>query len=243
MKRNGGSAVAGGSSFEAEWILVSKPSGEFRLQLFPQIRTHIQIGDARASAQPLQNAAAGKVDIQRLHIDRNGAQRLKSIEHDVRADFVGLLDDGLRILNVRAAEDHVRYRDQQSLFVDRVQQALDGNRDSVVGLNHVHAGAVGLLRLPEIHHRREIHVAVDDFVALAGEIEARSHDRLAGGDVLMGRNRALRGVHQRANLVADLRRPASTSVLPRPARRAWPRCRRSLSWRRKRLAAWRPANC
>jgi hypothetical protein len=56
------------------------------------------------------------------------------------------------ILNVRAAEDHVRYRDQQRLFIDGVQQAVEGNRDAVVGLDHVHPSAVCLLRLPEIHH-------------------------------------------------------------------------------------------
>ena len=117
--------IARGPGFEAKWILVGKPAGEFRLQRFPQVRANIQIADPGPTAQPLQDSAAGEVNIQRLHIDRHGAQRLKSVEHHVGAHPVGLLDDGFRILNVGASEDHVRDRDQQGLFIDRVQQALE----------------------------------------------------------------------------------------------------------------------
>ena len=53
----------------------------------------------------------------------------------------------------------------------------------VVGHHH-DACAARTLRLPEVHHRRKIQIGVDDFVAAAAEVEARSHRRLAGGDVL-----------------------------------------------------------
>ena len=38
--------------------------------------------------------------------------------------------------------------------------------------------AAALLRLEDVHHRREVHVGVDHLVALPGELEAREHDRL-----------------------------------------------------------------
>src|ERR1700690_3542788 len=52
-------AVARGSDFEPKRILMRKPAGEFWLQLSSQVRTDVQIADARASAQPFQNATAG----------------------------------------------------------------------------------------------------------------------------------------------------------------------------------------
>jgi len=146
---------------------VGEPAGEFRLQGFPQIGTNIQVAHPRSAAQPLQNAATSEIYMQRFHIDRDRAQRLKSIQHHVRAYSVGLLDDCFRVLYVGASKDHMRNRNEQGLFVNRVQQSLEGNRDPVVGLYHVDAGPVSPLRLPEIHHGRKVHVGVDDLVALA----------------------------------------------------------------------------
>ena len=127
-----------------------------------------------------------------------------------------LLDDRLRILNVGASENHMRDWDQQGLVIDRVQQSLGGNGDPVVGGDHMNPGATGLLRLPEIHDRWEVQVAVHHFVASAGEIEAGSHHGLAGSDILVGRNRAGRRIHQRPNLVTHLGGQHPPSLFPCP---------------------------
>ena len=70
-------------------------------------------------------------------------------------------------------------------------------------LTHVNLRAVLALRFPEIHDRGKVHVAVNDFVALAGEIETGSDYGLAGGDVLVERNGILGRVHQGAEFVAN----------------------------------------
>src|SRR5256885_1656512 len=66
-------------------MLMGKPAGKPWLKLLAQVRTHIQIRSARSAAQPLQHAANGKIDVQRLHIDGNIAERLKTIQPHVRS--------------------------------------------------------------------------------------------------------------------------------------------------------------
>src|SRR5271170_3864708 len=131
-----------GANLEREGILVGSPAGEPGLQFLAQVRTHIQIANAGTSAKPLQNSATGEVGIKSLNVDRYGAERLESIEHDMGADLVGSLDDRPGILNEGAAEDDVRNRHEQGLFVDGIQKALGGNCDSIVRLHHVNSRAV-----------------------------------------------------------------------------------------------------
>src|SRR5262245_58436667 len=117
-----------------------------------------------------------------------------------------LLRDRLHILDVRAAKDNMRDGNQQRFFVDGFDQTLGGHVNAVIGADHVDARATAALRLPEIHHRREIHVAIDDFVAPAAEIEAAGHHVLAAGNVQMHAHRAGLGVHQHADGVAHVAR-------------------------------------
>src|SRR5439155_14555330 len=173
------------TDFEAERVLVGEPSGEFGFELAAEVGAYVEVGDAGSAAQPFQNAAAGEIHVEGLDVYGDSAQGLERIEHYVGADLVGLFDDGRCIVDIRAAEDDMRDGDDQGLLVDRVEQAVGGNDDAVFALHHVYAGAVLALRFPEIHHRGEVQVGVDDFVALAGEVEAGGDDRLAGSDVLV----------------------------------------------------------
>ena len=120
------------------------------------------------------------------------------------ADSVGLLDDRFRIINVGTAEDHVRNGYEQRVIINSIQQALSRHGDAIIGLHHAHAGAVGVLGLPEVHDGRKVHVAVNDLVALAGKIEAGREDGLTGGHILVGGNGAFGRVHEGANFVSDI---------------------------------------
>jgi hypothetical protein len=92
---------------------------------------------------------------------------LKRVEHDERTDAMSLLHDGFHIINESTAENYVRDGNEQGVLIDGIKQALGRNGNTVIGFDHVHAGAAHLLCLPEIHDGGEIHVGVDDLVALS----------------------------------------------------------------------------
>src|ERR1035441_8095602 len=118
---------------------------------------------------------------------------------------MGFVDDGFRVVDIRAAKNHVRDGDDQSLFVDGVEQAIGGDSNTVVSLDHVDLRAVLPLRFPEIHDGGKVQVAVDDFVALAGKVKARSNHGLTRGDVLVKRNGIFGRIHQGAEFVANFK--------------------------------------
>src|ERR1700677_1084874 len=180
-----GLSVAGGAGGEGERIFMGEPPGKLRLQFLAKVRPNIKVSDTRAPAEPLEHASAGEVSVERLDIDRNGSERLKRIEDDMSSNFVRLLDDGFGIVDVGAAKNDMRDRNNQSLLIDSIQQALGRNRDAIVCFDHMNLRAAWALRLPEIHDGRKVHVAVNDFVACAGEIKARCDHRLTGGNVLV----------------------------------------------------------
>src|ERR1700685_4823858 len=121
--------VADRSGLEGHRVLMRKPAGELRFELLAQIWTYVQVADGGTAAQPFKNSATGKIGIESLHIDRDGAERLESVEHDIGSDSVGLFDDCFCVLNEGAAKDHVRDRNQQGLFVDGVEQSFSWDRD------------------------------------------------------------------------------------------------------------------
>src|SRR5208283_750982 len=124
------------------------------------------------------------------------------------------VDDGFGVVDVGTAKDHVRDGNDQRAVVDGVEQALGGNGDAVVGFDHVNLRTVLALRLPEIHDGGKVHVAVDDLVALAGEIEARCNYGLAGGDVLMQRDGIFGRVHQGAEFIANFESQHPPALFP-----------------------------
>src|SRR4029077_14108229 len=195
--------VADGSGCELKRIFVREPSGEFRLQFLAEVGADVKIRHAGTAAEPLENASAGEVGVQRPDVDGDGAKRLESVENDVSSNFVCLVDDGFGVIDVRAAKNNVRDGDDQSSLVDGVEQAVGRDGDTVVRFDHVNLRAVLALRFPEIHDGRKVHVAVNDFVALAGEVETGSDHRLAGGDVLVERDGIFGCVHQGAEFVAN----------------------------------------
>src|SRR5579864_6833441 len=96
-----------GADLEREGILVGGPAGEFWLQLFAEVGTHVEVGYTRAAAEPLQYPATNEIGIQRLRVNRYGSQGLESIENDIGTHLMGLFDDRFRVIYESAAEDDV----------------------------------------------------------------------------------------------------------------------------------------
>ena len=151
---------------------------------------------------------------------------------------VRLLADRLGIINIGAAEGHLRDRDEDRRFVDRIEQPFGGNFDPIICPYHVDARATRPLRFPEIHHGRKVQIRVNYFIALAAEVEAGSNHSLALGDVAVNGDRVRRRVHQLTDLIAYLQRQRPPMFLPRtyPARGPNPciivECVKSPTWHR-----------
>jgi len=54
-----------------------------------------------------------------------------------------------------------------------------------------------------VHHGREVELGIDDLVSLWGGFQAREHQRLADGDVLMHDHGARVGAYDARDFVAD----------------------------------------
>src|SRR5207302_10277760 len=58
--------------------------------------------------------------------------------HDALPISVGLFDDGPGVLDIRTAKHNMGDRHDQGLLINGGQQALGGDMDAIVGLDHVH---------------------------------------------------------------------------------------------------------
>jgi hypothetical protein len=103
---------------------------------------------------------------------------------------VGAPHDRAHVLHEAAAEDHVRERNEQRLFVDGLQVPLERHRHPVFAGHGDDARPQGAVGLVHVHHGREVQVLVDDLVAASGQVEAGQEHRLADGDVLVHDHRA-----------------------------------------------------
>src|SRR5208282_1233218 len=206
--------VADGAGGEGKRIFVGKPSGKLRLQFPAEVGADVEVGNPRTAAQPFEHASAGEVGVERPDVDRDRAEGLKRVEHDVGSNFVRFVDDGFGVVDVGAAKNNVRNGHDQSVFVDGVEQTIGGNADAIISFDHVNLGAILALGFPEIHDGRKVQVAVNDFVALAGEVKTRSHHGLTGGDILVKRDGILGRVHQGAEFVANFRGEHPPAFLP-----------------------------
>src|SRR5208283_183421 len=206
--------VARWANLEAERILVSDPAGEGRLQFLRQVRPYVKVRRSRPAAQPLEYAAGAEIHIESLHIERQSACCLEGVEQHICANSVRFLDDGLNVLDERATEDDVRDGNDERLVVDGIEQALGVDVDTVIIAHHLDACAARALRLPEVHDRGKVQVSVNHLIAPAAEVETRRHRRLTGGHVLQAGDRTGGRIHQRANLIANLRREHPPFVVP-----------------------------
>ena len=69
---------------EVEWSRVGLPADERRLEPFGEIGTDVEPGGAGTATKPFDAPADGEVDVQRGHIQRNGANGLVRVEDHVQ---------------------------------------------------------------------------------------------------------------------------------------------------------------
>jgi len=114
------------------------------------------------------------------------------------------------------AGDVVRVRDddEQRARVDRLENALGRNGAPVVGLHDARQRSEALPLLANVRHRRELQRLVDDFVALAAEVQARRERGEEQRDVRPERDAAGGRADDRADAVGDLG-DARQPTLPR----------------------------
>src|SRR6202047_1119900 len=140
--------VADGSGCELKRIFLREPSGELRFQFFTEVGADVKIRNAGTAAEPLEDTSASEVGVERLDVDGDGAERLERVEDDVSSNFVGFVDDGFGVVDIRAAKNNVRDGNDQSLLVNRIDEAIGRDGDAVVGFDHVNPRAVLALRFP-----------------------------------------------------------------------------------------------
>ena len=111
-----------------EDVLVREPARRRRPHLLDELASAVEEAQACRSEEVLEHARAEEVDAQRLHVDREGADRLVHVEQHVRAVLVRKLDDGGHVDHRAVPVADVRDRDDQRVVVDRAREALDRNR-------------------------------------------------------------------------------------------------------------------
>ena len=86
------------AGLEGHGILVSEPSGKFWLELFAQVGAHVKIRDSGPPTEPFKNTTAREIHVESDDIHWDSAEGLESVEHDMGADLVRLLDNRARVI-------------------------------------------------------------------------------------------------------------------------------------------------
>ena len=121
-------------------------------QLASQIFANVKIGNSRAAAKPFQNSANGEIDAERAHVNGNRAGALENIQDYVRTNVVGPFDDGARVDDARAAEEHQRDRHQQGGLVDGREKSVEVHAHVAARRNSFDACAEAALLVIKILH-------------------------------------------------------------------------------------------
>ena len=83
---------------------------------------------------------------------------------------MGTINNCLGVIDESAAEYYVRNGNEQGLLVNRFEKTF-GRHLNTLGGYRLYAHSTFPLRLPKVHYRRKIKIAVNYFVALPGKIE------------------------------------------------------------------------
>src|SRR5262249_26134620 len=128
--------------------------------------------------------------------------------------FVRAARDRREVEQKRAAEADVRHRNQQRGLVNRLEQAIERDRDAVRRRHRDDLRAELLQAVIEVEVRRKIQAVSDQLVAPAGPIEARGHDALADRNVLVHDDLARPGADDASHEVAHRERHLPPALLP-----------------------------
>src|SRR5215469_4971808 len=151
--------------FEIEGALVGEPAGNFRRELGAQVGPNVRICDARAAAEPFENASNGEIDFEFAHVERNGSGGLKTIENEVSADFVRAVDDGLCVDDGGAAEQNKGNRDEKRGVVDGGEYFFERGVQTVFAFENFDASTLAALLHVEINRGWKLEIAQDDLIA------------------------------------------------------------------------------
>ena len=113
-----------------------------RLQAGGQIGTYIKVAGAGPAAEPFDGSADRKVGSQARDVERQGPGRLIHVQDHSCTDPVRFFNHRRHILDVSAAEQHDRERDQHGALIDGVEQTIEVRPDRVVGRHILDLGAV-----------------------------------------------------------------------------------------------------
>src|SRR5258708_980785 len=125
------------------------PASEGGLEFVADGRTHVKEAGTGSAAKPFEYATRKKIHLASFHVNRYDANGVQRIERNERAELVGSGTDRVDIHEKGAAEEHVRHRDEAGPFVDRSQQPVAIDRQSVVRRHHHDTGAEFFSHLSE----------------------------------------------------------------------------------------------
>ena len=183
------------------------PADERGAQPLGEVGPDVEPARAGAAAEPFDAAADGEVDAEAGDVERDGAGRLVGVQDDMRARLARTCRDGSDVLNLARSEEDMADGNEQRALVDRSHDVA-GSRDGD------EVGAALGLRLEQVAHGGKVTLHVDDSAPLAAETEARQHDGLGDGDVLVHDRRAGRRPDEPGDLLADRQRDLPPALAP-----------------------------
>src|SRR6266436_2716566 len=164
--------------FKREWTAVRDPPRERGAQLGAQIFADVEVRDPRSATEPLENSSYRKINSKATHVERDRSRSLENIENHVRADAVSTLNNGARIHNVGAAEEHLRNWHKQGRFVDGHKKLIQINANVIRSRNNFEAGTEPLLLMVEVLNRRKLEFDYHHLVTRSAKIKAERNHRL-----------------------------------------------------------------
>ena len=121
--------------------------------------------------QVLHRPAGHRVGAERAHVELDRAARLVAVGQDERSGGVGGLRDRRDVVAVARAVGERRAADERRPLVDRLREALRGDRAVRARLDVDDLGAAQLLRVRDLADGRELVLADHDPVPLPVERE------------------------------------------------------------------------
>ena len=128
---------------------------------------------AGRAEQVLDRPTRDDVGAERAHVDLDRADRLIAVGQHQRAVFVAELGDRRDVVAVPRAERERSAAHERRALVDRVGEAIQGDAPVCVRQDVHDLRAAQLLRMCDLTDGRELVLADDDAVPLAGEVERR----------------------------------------------------------------------
>ena len=180
-----------------------------------ELTAAVEEGQPGGAEEVLEHARSQEVDVERLDVHGERADRLVGVEQDEGAALPGELDDGLDVGHRTRPVGDVRDRDERRVLVDRPVERLQRHGAVAGDPDVLDPRAARRLRVPDLPDGRKLQVGDDD-LRPARVAQAAGEGAHAGRE--RGRDRDL--VRLRVDEPCERRPPcigALDPVLPRSA--------------------------